>query len=128
MTSAGAESVELLSKHATRAPSPGATAAAASASKPPPHKARWFTLEYLAYFACLGWALFAGAGVVYDLSKDASPQVHRHLQEGWLFGRRVDLADGQYRFFRAELPLLTAAAAGFLVLSHAVRYFSNNVS
>lgn len=44
-----------------------------------------------------------------------------------MFGRRVDLSDGQYRFFREELPTLTAAAIGFLALSHAVRHFSNNV-
>lgn len=45
-----------------------------------------------------------------------------------MWGRKVDVTDGQYRFFRNELPLLALAACTFLLLSHAVRRVTSNVS
>jgi hypothetical protein len=65
--------------------------------------------------------------LVWCVRAGLDPRVHRMLRPGWMFGRRVDVSDGQYRFFREELPTLTAAALLFLALSHAVRHFSNNV-
>ncbi len=78
----------------------------------------------------LGWAYYAGGRLVWDVSleAEADSKHYRQLKPGWMLGRRVDLSDSQYRFFREELPLLTVAAAGFLALSHAVRHLSNNVS
>lgn len=76
----------------------------------------------------LAFCYFEGGRLVLKRSETADSQTHRHLQEGWIFGHRVDVADGQYRFFRNEIPILTVAAIGFLALSHAVRFLSNNVS
>ena len=49
------------------------------------------------------------------------PQHWTGLKDGWLFGRSRDDSDIQWREFRNSLPALSAALAGFVCVSRAVR-------
>ena len=80
------------------------------------------------HFQVVLYVEIAGGHLVYEASSQLDPASFRGLKPGWMFGRRVDLSDSQFRFFRQEIPILTAAAIGFLAMSHGVRYLTNNVS
>ena len=45
------------------------------------------------------------------------------LSEGWLFGRKMDLSDGQYGNFRRNMGLLSLGAVAHLFISWLVRSF-----
>ncbi|CAG8668727.1 11119_t:CDS:2, partial [Acaulospora colombiana] len=45
----------------------------------------------------------------------------RELQDGWIFGRKVDNSDMQFSEFRDNFPLLALALGLYLVLSHLFR-------
>ncbi|EGV61641.1 glycerol transporter [Yamadazyma tenuis] len=72
-------------------------------------KSRWGTLEFKIYL--LVFAVFVP--LLYKTAMDASnetnpnyPRYERLLSPGWMFGRKVDNSDSQYRFFRDNFPLL----------------------
>lgn len=73
------------------------------------------------------YTYYGAGGLVWEASAAVPPNSHRHLVHGWWFDRQIDLLDGQYRFFRDELPILIALAVAFLCLSHGIRRLTNNV-
>ncbi|KAI3402974.2 GUP1 [Candida oxycetoniae] len=75
------------------------------ASKP----SKWSTLEFKIYYGVFIVAvpLMFKAGM--SASNETNPNYPRFqhlLSQGWLFGRKVDNSDQQYRFFRDNFPLL----------------------
>ncbi|PIL32352.1 transporter [Ganoderma sinense ZZ0214-1] len=83
---------------------------------PPP---RWRTPEFMAYYVVFVCALPIMFWIPYRLSSPSHPNYPYYegsLSPGWLFGRRVDNSDSQYRSFRNGLLPLTFLAAVFLCL------------
>lgn len=83
-------------------------------------KSKWHTLEFRIYL--LVFAIFVP--MLYKTAMDASnetnpnyPRYERLLSQGWMFGRKVDNSDQQYRFFRDNFPLLM----GLMVLHVTLR-------
>lgn len=83
------------------------------------HKSKWNTLEFRIYL--LVFVIFVP--LLYKTAMDASnetninyPRFERLLSQGWLFGRKVDNSDLQYRFFRDNFPLLVALIALHTIL------------
>lgn len=55
-----------------------------------------------------------------DASNETNPNYPRYahlLSQGWMFGRKVDNSDLQYRFFRDNFPML----CGLIMIHFAVR-------
>lgn len=72
-------------------------------------KSKWSTLEFKIYLAV--FVVFVP--LLYKTAMDASnetnpnyPRFSRLLSQGWMFGRKVDNSDQQYRFFRDNFLLL----------------------
>ncbi|CDK28802.1 unnamed protein product [Kuraishia capsulata CBS 1993] len=80
------------------------------------HKSRWSTVEfrvYLAVFVVVVPLMFKAA---MEASNETNPNYYRYeriLSNGWMFGRKVDNSDAQYKFFRDNFMLL-----GGLILLH----------
>ncbi|RUP50267.1 hypothetical protein BC936DRAFT_139806 [Jimgerdemannia flammicorona] len=92
---------------------------------PPPLPPRWntseFYLYYLFFIVCIPYMFKVG----FDVSREDSPhydQYKPYLSQGWLFGRKVDNSDTQYRTIRSNLPTLAFLMCIYLVLSHAFRH------
>ncbi len=70
------------------------------------HSSRWHTLEFKLYLLAVAIAIplmFVGA---ISASSEANENYLRYqhlLSKGWIFGRKVDNSDSQYRFFRDNL-------------------------
>lgn len=83
-------------------------------------KSKWSTLEfkiYLAVFVVFVPLLYKTA---MDASNETNPNYYKYerlLSQGWMFGRKVDNSDQQYRFFRDNFPLLV----GLIVLHTGLR-------
>ncbi|KAM5544772.1 hypothetical protein V8D89_001670 [Ganoderma adspersum] len=86
--------------------------------KAQPHPApRWRTPEFMLYYVVFACALPIMFWIPYRLSSSTHPNYpyyERSLSPGWLFGRKVDNSDSQYRSFRNGLLPLTLLAVGFL--------------
>lgn len=72
-------------------------------------KSRWKTLEYRVYVlvCCLVVPLLLKTAM--DASNETNPNYHKFehlLSNGWMFGRKVDNSDQQYRFFRNNFFML----------------------
>lgn len=83
-------------------------------------KSKWSTLEFKIYIAIFAVTV----PLMYKTAMDASnetnpnyPKFARLLSQGWLFGRKVDNSDQQYRFFRDNFPLLM----GLIFLHYSIR-------
>ncbi|KAI0763345.1 MBOAT-domain-containing protein [Trametes elegans] len=89
-----------------------------AAPHPPP---RWRTPEFMVYYVVFCLALPLMVWIPYHLSSPLHPNYPyfvRSLSEGWLFGRKVDNSDAQYRSFRTGLPSLILLTVAYLGLKH----------
>ncbi|KAI0706413.1 MBOAT-domain-containing protein [Earliella scabrosa] len=90
--------------------------------KSEPHPApRWRTPEFMCYYVVFAFALPAMVWIPYRLSSPSHPNYpfyESRLSPGWLFGRRVDNSDRQYRSFRNGLAPLILLASVFLIFKH----------
>lgn len=87
---------------------------------------KWKSLEFRFYtLTCL----LIIPNMFYTTIKATSPgninynNFERLLSKGWIFGRKVDNSDQQYRFFRDNLILLSAVVIGHLCLKKFVVKF-----
>ncbi|KAI8887669.1 MBOAT-domain-containing protein [Backusella circina FSU 941] len=69
--------------------------------------------------------------VTFNLSKSTHPNYEKYahlLEEGWLFGRKVDNSDAQYAQFRDHIPKLVPLVIAYLIASHFKRGNNNKRS
>ncbi|KAH9933568.1 MBOAT-domain-containing protein [Epithele typhae] len=88
---------------------------------------RWRTPEFMVYYVVFVIALPVMFWIPYSLSSPSHPNYplyQRALSPGWLFGRRVDNSDNQYRAFRNGLLPLTLLASSFLGLKYVYTLFA----
>ncbi|QLL30336.1 hypothetical protein HG536_0A01530 [Torulaspora globosa] len=86
---------------------------------------RWGTWEFRFYYLAFIVVLPLMLKAVMEASSELNPNYPRYagmLSKGWIFGRKVDNSDSQYRFFRDNLPLLIALMLGHTVVKRVVRY------
>ncbi|KAJ1988746.1 glycerol transporter [Coemansia spiralis] len=67
------------------------------------------------------------SNMMYTMYKASSPsreeykEYSHELSPGWMFGRMVDLSDGQWSIFRSNLPAFTCAMLAYVVLNRILR-------
>ena len=79
---------------------------------------RWKTAEFKFYYAVFAIAVPLMFKAAVDATNAWNPnykKIEPLLDQGWLFGRKVDNSDSQYGFFRGNFALLFALAAGHLL-------------
>ncbi|KAK4188513.1 glycerol uptake protein 1 [Podospora australis] len=79
-------------------------------------KSKWGTPEFYLYYLVFLLAVPSMFWVAYDVSRPSDPRYHkfaRHLSDGWIPGRKIDVSDAQYHTFRKNLP-----AMALLLLFH----------
>ncbi|EDR04007.1 uncharacterized protein LACBIDRAFT_191382 [Laccaria bicolor S238N-H82] len=92
-----------------------------STSKRPDEKrpaARWSSFEFKVYYALACIVIPIMVWIPVSLSSPSNPNYpfyQMRLSNGWLFGRRIDNSDAQYRSFRNNLPPLLIGALAFLL-------------
>lgn len=111
--------------HTTTRPAMGLTGLTvdipSSTSKRPDEKrpaARWSSLEFKVYYALACIVIPIMVWIPVSLSSPSNPNYpfyQMRLSNGWLFGRRIDNSDAQYRSFRNNLPPLLIGAFAFLL-------------
>lgn len=75
---------------------------------------KWHTLEFKIYAVVFAVVVPLMYKTCMDASNETNPnypKFERLLSPGWLFGRKVDNSDAQYRFFRDNFPLIGALIA-----------------
>ncbi|TFK18771.1 glycerol transporter [Coprinopsis marcescibilis] len=84
-----------------------------SSNKDVPVPSRWSTLEFKFYYFVVGTVLPVMIWIPIALSSSSHPNyghyAHR-LRDGWMFGRKFDNSDIQYRSFRGNLIPLALAS------------------
>ncbi|QLQ77902.1 hypothetical protein HG537_0A01490 [Torulaspora globosa] len=86
---------------------------------------RWGTWEFRFYYLAFIIVVPLMFKAVMEASSELNPNYPRYagmLSEGWIFGRKVDNSDSQYRFFRDNLPLLVGLMVAHTVVKRVVRY------
>ncbi|KAI5122746.1 hypothetical protein M0805_009831 [Coniferiporia weirii] len=81
--------------------------------------ARWRSPEFVLYGVAFIIAIPMIVWKPISMSQDTNPNYplfKARLSDGWIFGRKIDNSDAQYRSFRNNLPLLAAIACTFLLL------------
>ncbi|KAI0465164.1 hypothetical protein LJB42_000386 [Komagataella kurtzmanii] len=84
------------------------------------HISRWNTWEFRIYLLVFLFIVPFMYKTCMDASNETNPNYNRFqhlLSQGWMFGRKVDNSDSQYRFFRDNLPMLV----GLIVLHSGLR-------
>ncbi|KAF9231522.1 MBOAT, membrane-bound O-acyltransferase family-domain-containing protein [Melanogaster broomeanus] len=85
-------------------------------TRPPP---RWKTPEFFFYYLTVAVVIPFMVWVPITLSSSTHvnyPLYHKRLSPGWLFGRKVDNSDAQYRAFRNNIPALAILAILYVAL------------
>lgn len=81
-------------------------------------KSRWKTLEFKLYYLIVIVTIPAMFKAGLDATNSWNPNYYIYenaLSKGWMFGRKVDNTDAQYRFFRDNFSLLCG-----LIMMHTV--------
>ncbi|CCE65048.1 hypothetical protein TPHA_0J02280 [Tetrapisispora phaffii CBS 4417] len=84
------------------------------------NKPLWNTLEFKLYYVAFAIVVPWMLKVAMDASSESNPNYPAFeglLSKGWMFGRKVDNSDSQYRFFRDNLMLLV----GLMILHTSVK-------
>ncbi|VUC35832.1 unnamed protein product [Clonostachys rosea] len=90
---------------------PTAKTEAAAKAQSRAHPSKWKSPEFLFYYVIFIFAVPYMFWVPYSVSGPEDPRWEKysgHLSEGWMFGRKVDNTDAQYRTFRGNLPYMSA--------------------
>ncbi|CAE7098754.1 unnamed protein product [Rhizoctonia solani] len=102
-------------------------------TQPPPPPPRWRSPEFIFYGVAFLIVVPYMVKIPYDISNESNPNFYKispRLQEGWLFGRRVDNSDAQYRSFRSNIPSLLALSTVHLLsgklYARIARFLSND--
>ncbi|GAA5946636.1 hypothetical protein JCM3765_000327 [Sporobolomyces pararoseus] len=85
---------------------------------------RWRTREFYLYYVVFAVVVPRMVWSAVKVSSNKNPLywTYQHrLDEGWIFGWKVDNSDHQYHLFRSNFPLLSALFIVFLSLSHFFR-------
>lgn len=80
---------------------------------------KWHTLEFKIYAVVFVLAVPLMWKSAMDASNEHNPNYPKYeplLTQGWMFGRKVDNSDTQYRFFRNNFWLLVTLVAGHVLL------------
>lgn len=83
-------------------------------------KSKWNTWEFRFYMVVFAIAVPLMYKAAMDASNETNPNYPKFahlLSQGWMFGRKVDNSDQQYRFFRDNFPLL----CGLILLHTSLR-------
>ncbi|KAJ2522446.1 glycerol transporter [Coemansia sp. RSA 1939] len=102
---------------------PGTTGASRRAMRTP-SASLFGTLEFKVYYAAY---LIVVPNMVYTMYRASSPardeyaEYKHELSDGWMFGRMIDLTDGQWHTFRSNLPAFAGAMAAYVVLNGVVK-------
>lgn len=83
-------------------------------------KSKWSTIEFRFYILVFLVVIPLMFKTAMDASNETNPNYPRYahlLSQGWMFGRKVDNSDLQYRFFRDNFPML----CGLIMIHFAVR-------
>ncbi|KAJ2834170.1 glycerol transporter, partial [Coemansia sp. 'formosensis'] len=82
------------------------------------------TLEFKFYYVL---CVVIISNMMYTMYRASSPERPEYegykdeLSEGWMFGRKIDLSDGQWDTFRSHLPAFAAAMLAYVALNWAFR-------
>ncbi|RKP23808.1 hypothetical protein SYNPS1DRAFT_7705, partial [Syncephalis pseudoplumigaleata] len=90
----------------------------------------WSTKEFYVYYVLVAIVVPYMLWSTYYLSSDHLPNYKlyaRTLSNGWLFGRKLDNTDAQYREFRHNIPLLAAVAAIYVAISRLIDRFTSTM-
>ncbi|GAA5838967.1 hypothetical protein JCM3766R1_004544 [Sporobolomyces carnicolor] len=114
------------------APSSSSSSRPTSSWTPPStSRPRWRTNEFYLYYV----VFLVVVPQMYLSAVRASSEKHplywtyqHKLDQGWLFGWKVDNSDHQYYLFRSHLPLLGLLFVAYLSLSHVMRRLPHQTS
>ncbi|CCH59347.1 hypothetical protein TBLA_0B05140 [Henningerozyma blattae CBS 6284] len=91
-------------------------------------KPLWNTLEfkfyYIMFLIVVPWMILTTMSASNETNQNYY-RFERLLSQGWLFGRKVDNSDAQYRFFRDNLVLLSALGIAHVTIKRSVITFTN---
>lgn len=97
---------------------------ASTTTKPSLWKTTEFKFYYIAFLVVVPLMFYAGL----QASSPENPNYARYerlLSQGWLFGRKVDNSDSQYRFFRDNFALLSVLMLVHTSIKRIVLYSTN---
>lgn len=86
---------------------------------------RWGTLEFKFYYLAFIIVVPMMFKAAIEASSESNPNYPKYagmLSKGWIFGRKVDNTDSQYRFFRDNIPLLTGLMLAHTILKRVILY------
>ncbi|KXX78169.1 Glycerol uptake protein 1 [Madurella mycetomatis] len=88
------------------------SSSSSSSSRTPDKRAgpsKWGTLEFYVYYLVFLTVVPYMFWIAYDVSRPSDPRYpkfEKHLSEGWIPGRKIDVSDAQYHTFRTNLPYM----------------------
>lgn len=89
---------------------------------------RWGAWEFKFYYIAFAIVVPLMFKAVIEASSDSNvnyPKYAGMLSKGWIFGKKVDNSDSQYRFFRDNLPLLVGLMLLHTLLKRVVLYVTH---